>query len=127
VIRVLFRFVHGRLRDFVAYISNHSDFETPDRQLSTGASSLGKLGKTTIATLLTLVVWRIVTLKAVWVAAGERGDRTLTAILLFVSASWVISLVWICFSKLRQTGIPAATARPLRKRRYAGSTNARAS
>jgi len=127
VIRVLFRFVHGRLRDFVAYISNHSDFETPDRQLSTGASSLGKLGKTTIATLLMLVVWRIITLKAVWVAAGERGDRTLTAILLFVSASWVISLVWICFSKLRQTGIPAATARPLRKRRYAGSTNARAS
>ncbi len=127
MIRVLFRFVHGRLRDFVAYISNHSDFETPDRQLSTGASSLGKLGKTTIATLLMLVVWRIVTLKAVWVAAGERGDRTLTAILLFVSASWVISLVWICFSKLRQTGIPAATARPLRKRRYAGSTNARAS
>jgi len=53
--------------------------------LSTGASSLGKLGKTTIATLLMLVVWRIVTLKAVWVAAGERGDRTLTAILLFVS------------------------------------------
>jgi len=127
VIRVLFRFVHGRLRDFVAYISNQSDFETPDRQLSTGASSLGKLGKTTIATLLMLVVWRIVTLKAVWVAAGERGDRTLTAILLFVSASWVISLVWICFSKLRQMGIPAATARPLRKRRYAGSTNARAS
>src|SRR5260370_4419081 len=34
VIRGLFRFVHGRLRDFVAYISNHSDFETPNRQLS---------------------------------------------------------------------------------------------
>ena len=50
-------------------------------------------------------VWRIITLKAVWVAAGESGDRFLTAILLFVSASWVISLVWICFSKSRQTEI----------------------
>ena len=125
VIRGLFRFVHGRLRDFVAYISNHSDFETPNRQLSAPSSSLGKLGKTIISTLLTLVVWRIITLKAVWVAAGERGDRILTTILLFVSASWVVSLVWICFSKSRQTEIPAATTRP--QRRYTRSTRARVS
>jgi len=128
VIRGLFRFVHRRLRDFVAYISNHSDFETPARQLSAGSSSLGKLGKTTISTLLTLVVWRIITLKAVWVAAGESGDRILTAILLFVSASWVISLVWICFSKSRQTEIPAGTTtHPQHKPRYTRSTRARAS
>jgi hypothetical protein len=35
-------------------------------------------------------------------------------------------LVWIWFSK-SQEGIPAATARPLRKSRYTGSTNVRAS
>jgi hypothetical protein len=128
VIRGLFRFAHGRLRDLVAYISNHSDFETPDRQLSPRSSSLGRLGKTTTSTLLTLVVWRIITLKAVWVAAGESGDRILAAILLCVSASWLISLVWICFSKPRQTEITAATTtRPQGKPRYTRSTRARAS
>ena len=37
VIRGLFRFVHRRLLDFAAYISKHSDFETPNRQLSAGS------------------------------------------------------------------------------------------
>ncbi len=125
-IRGSFRFVHGHLGDFAADISNHSDFETANRQLSAGSSFLGKLGKTTISTLLTLIVWRVITLKAVWVAAGESGDRILTAILLFVSASWVISSVWIGFSKSRQTETPAVTtARPQRK--PTRSTRARAS
>ena len=88
---------------------------------------LRKIKRIVISTALTLAVWRIVTLKAVWLAAGASGDRILAAVLLVVSASWVISLVWICFSKSRQTEIPAATARPVRKRGYAGSTNARAS
>lgn len=124
-IRGSFRFVHGHLRDFSADISNQSDFETANRQFS-GSSFLGKLGKTTISTLLTLIVWRIITLKAVWVAAGESGDRFLTSILLFVSASWVISLVWICFSKSRRTDIHAATTtHPLHKPRYSRSTRAR--
>lgn len=128
VIKGLFRFVHKGLRDFVGYIESHGDFGIPDRPLSAGFSSLGKLGKTTISTLFTLVVWRIITLKTVWVAAGESGDRILTAILLFVSASWVISLVWICFSKSKQTGIPSAgTTRPLHKPRYTRSPRARAS
>ncbi|HZC23291.1 MAG TPA: hypothetical protein VE866_08130, partial [Candidatus Binatia bacterium] len=91
-IRRLFRFVLGRPRECAGYISNHHDFEIPNRELS-AAPSLGKLSKTALSTLLTLVVWRIVTLKAVWLAAGESGDRILTAILLLVSASWVISLV----------------------------------
>ena len=127
-IRGSFRFVHGHLRDSAADISNHSDFDPANRQPSAGSSSLGKLGKTTISTLLTLLVWRIITLKAVWVVAGESGDRILTAILLFVSASWVISLVWICFSTSRRTEIPAATTtRPQCKPRYPKSTSARAS
>ena len=127
-IRGSFRFVHGHLRDFPADTSNHRDFETANRQLSAGSSFLGKLCKTTISTLLTLIVWRVITLKAVWVAAGESGDRILTAILLFVSASWVISLVWICFSKSRQTQKPpVTTARPQRKPRYTRSTRARVS
>ena len=91
-------------------------------------SPLRKVAEIAISTGLTLAVWRIITLKAVWVAAGESGDRFLTAILLFVSASWVISLVWICFSRSRQTDIHAATtAHPLHKPRYARSTRARVS
>ena len=126
VIRRLFRFVLGHLRNVAGYISNHRDFESPNRQLSAEPSPLEKLRKIGISTLLTLVVWRTITWKPVWVAAGESGDRILTAILLFVSASWVISLVWICFSKSKRNEIPA-TARPLRKPRYTGSTKAKAS
>ena len=124
-IRGAFRFVRGHLRDFSADISNHSDFESANRQLSAGSSFLGKLGKTIISTLLTLVVWRIITLRAVWLAAGESGDRILTAILLFVSASWVISLVWISFLKSKRKKI-SATARPFRKHRYTAPTGAKA-
>jgi hypothetical protein len=126
LIRRLFEFLHRRPRGLVAYRSNRNDIETPKRELTAESSSIGKLGKTTIATLLTLLVWRTVTLKAVWFAAGAGGDRILAAVLLFVSASWVISLVWICFSKSKPKKIPAA-ARPLRKPIYTGSSGAKAS
>jgi len=96
------------------------------RPSETEFSFARKLSRIAVSTLLTLGIWRIVTLKAVWLAAGESGDRILTAILLLVSASWVISLVWICFSRSRRTEIPATT-RPLHKPKYAGSTSARAS
>lgn len=122
----LLRFVHGHLRGLVAYVSNRSDFETPDRQRSAVPWFRWKLRKTAISTLLTLVIWRITTLKAVWLAAGARGDRMLAALLLFVSASWVISLVWICFSTSKREKIPP-TAQPLRKPMYTRSTRAKAS
>jgi hypothetical protein len=114
-------------RDSSSWNSNGYNSLDDTRPSETEFSFARKLSRMAVSTLLTLGVWRIITLKAVWLAAGERGDRILAAILLFVSASWVISLVWIWFSKARQKGIPAATARPLRKSRYAGSTNARAS
>jgi hypothetical protein len=98
-----------------------------DATLRKNMSPFRRLNRIVTSTLVTLVVWRIVTLKAVWVAAGESGDQILTAILLFVSASWVISLGWICFSNSKQTEIPAATTRPLRKPGYTGSTSTRAS
>lgn len=98
------------------------------RPSETEFSFARKLSRMAISTLLTLGVWRIITLKAVWVAAGESGDRILSAILLFVSASWVISLVWICFSKSRKTESSFfTTTRPQRKPRYTRSPRARAS
>ena len=104
------------------------NFLDDPRPSETEFSFARKLSRMAISTLLTLIVWRVITLKAVWVAAGESGDRILTAILLFVSASWVISLVWICFSKSRQTQKPpVTTARPQRKPRFTRSTRARVS
>ncbi|SRR6266567_3842238 len=112
--------IHSAMR-----ISNPDRVVHIDRSQRKRLSPLRKVTEIAISTVLTLAVWRIVTLKAVWVAAGESGDRFLTAILLFVSASWVISLVWICFSKSRQTDIHAATAtHRLHKPRYARSTRA---
>ena len=109
-------------------VSNPDRVVHIDRSQHYRLSPHRKVTEIAISTALTLAVWRIVTLKAVWVAAGESGDRILTAILLFVSASWVISLVWICFSKSRQTQKPpVTTARPQRKPRYTRPTRARVS
>ncbi len=66
---------------------------------------LGKLGKIIVSSSLTLLVWIITTWKPIWTDAGADGERILAAILLVVSASWVISLVWICFSKSRRSEV----------------------
>ena len=118
LVRKLFRLVKG--------IPRNRRYTLNDAQPSrTEFSFVRRLSRMAISTLLTLGVWRIVTLKAVWLSAGKSGDRILTAILLFVSASWVISLVWICFSKSERNKIPAP-AHSLRKPRY-GSPHAKAS
>ena len=62
-------------------------------------SWLRRVGKMAVSTLLTLGVWTVVTWKPVWLAAGAEGDRVLTVVLIFVSAAWPLSLVWIWFSK----------------------------
>ncbi len=48
------------------------------RPSETEFSFARKLSRIAVSTLLTLGVWRIITLKAVWVPAGESGDRILT-------------------------------------------------
>ncbi len=113
--------IHSAMR-----VSNADSVAHFDRSQRGRLSPLRKINRIAISTALTLAVWRIVTLKAVWLAAGVRGDRILAAVLLFVSASWVISLVWICFSKSKRKKIPA-TARRLCKPIYTGSTGAKAS
>lgn len=113
--------IHSAMR-----VSNPDNVAHFDRSQRGRFSPLRKISRIAISTALTLAVWRIVTLKAVWLAAGASGDRILAAVLLFVSASWIISLVWICFSKSKRKKIPA-TARPLCKPIYTGSTGAKAS
>ena len=69
----------------------------------TEPSFFGRVGKTAISTLVTVGVWSAITWKPIWIAAGPTGDKILTVVLLFVSAAWPISLVWIWFSKPRST------------------------
>jgi len=116
----------GSRRESSSSDSKSNNFLNDIRQSETEFSFARKLSRMAVSTLLTLGVWRIVTLKAVWLAAGASGDRILAALLLFVSASWVISLIWICFSKSKPKKTPAA-ARPLRKLIYTGSSGAKAS
>jgi len=112
-------------REASSWDSDGYNFLNGTRQSEPEFSFARKLSRMAVSTLLTVGVWRIVTLKAVWLAVGAGGDRILAAVLLFVSASWVISLVWICFSKSKPKKIPAA-ARPLRKPIYTRSSGAKA-
>jgi hypothetical protein len=52
-----------------------------------------------ISTLLTLGVWRIATLNSLWLATNASVHRFIAAVLLLVSAGWVISLIWIVLPK----------------------------
>ena len=79
----------------------------------------GQVRRIIISTLLTLTMWRAITWKPFWTAAGPRGDRILAAILLLVTASWLISLVWICCSKSRRKGTGVAPI-PRSKQRTSG-------
>jgi len=71
-------------------------------------SWLRRVGKMAVSTLFTLGVWSVVTWKPVWAAAGAEGDRVLTLVLIFVSAAWPISLVWIWFSKPKYRSVAAS-------------------
>ena len=119
IVRMLFRLLTKTAR-------NRRDSSNDTRPSGTDFSFARKFSKMSASTLLTVAVWRIVTLKAVWVAAGESGDRILTAILLFVSASWVISLIWICFSQSKRQTMPR-TAHRVPEPRYTSSTSTKAS
>jgi hypothetical protein len=87
-------------------------------------SWLRRVGKMAVSTLLTLGVWRVVTWKPLWVAAGAEGDRLLAVVLIFVTAAWPISLVWIWFSKPKYKS--ANSRLQVRPSRYTGSSGAKA-
>lgn len=87
-------------------------------------SWLQRVGKMAVSTLLTLGVWTVVTWKPVWVAASAEGDRVLTVVLIFVSAAWPISLVWIWFSKPKYYS--AASRLQASPSQYTGSSRTKA-
>jgi len=75
-----------------------------------------------ISTLVTVGVWSAITWKPIWIAAGPTGDEILTVVLLFVSAAWPVSLVWIWLSKPQTT----IAGRRARTSHYSGSNRANA-
>lgn len=88
----------------------------------TEPSLLGRVSKMAMSTLATVGVWSAITWKPIWIAAGPTGDKILTVVLLFVSAAWPISLVWIWLSKPQTT----ISDRKARTSHYSGSNRANA-
>lgn len=129
LVRKLFRLLGNSFRNlqhFVVGGSSGNQFSNDPRPPESESSFPRKLYKMALSTMLTLGVWRIVTLKVVWFGVGERGERILAAILLLVSASWVISLGWICFSKPRRKKT-ALRVHPSARASYARSNRAKVS
>ena len=93
------RSIFRRVRNSIGRVTNRGNSGGLHRQVLPQDVFFRRLSKAVISTSLTLSVWCAITWKPVWTAAGIEGDRILTAILLLVSVSWVISLIWICFSK----------------------------
>jgi hypothetical protein len=88
----------------------------------TQPSFFGRVGRMAISTLVTVGVWSAITWKPIWTAAGPTGDKILTVVLLFVSAAWPVSLVWIWLSKPQTT----IAERRARTSHYSGSNRANA-
>jgi hypothetical protein len=124
-----FRLLTGTARNPIESATQVSDPDgvAPfDRSQRGHLSPLRKIYRIAISTAVTLAVWRIVTLKTVWLAAGASGDRILAALLLFLSASWVISLIWICFATSESKKVHPI-AQPSRKPICTRSPGAKAS
>jgi hypothetical protein len=106
LLRALFRLVIGTttaVRHSPVLVQKSESFAASNASLRTEPSFFGRVRKTAISTLVTVGVWSAITWKPIWIAAGPTGDKILTVVLLFVSAAWPISLVWIWFSKPRST------------------------
>jgi hypothetical protein len=125
--RMLFVIVLRPLRGFAGYTSKRGVVtKSLNLQLSGRPSYFRRLSKLAASTFSTLGVWAAITWRPLWNIAGLSGQRILAAILLLVSASWVISLVWICFSKSHPGGKTLSSGHPARAQ-YIRSHRAKAS
>ena len=123
--RNIFRLVIGikmAVRKTPLLVQKSDTFGAGNGLVQTKPSSLGSGSRMAISTLVTVGVWRAITWKPIWLAAGPGGDKILTVVLLFVSAAWPISMVWIWFSRLQ----PTIADRKARTSRYPGSNSAKA-
>lgn len=65
-----------------------------------------KLYRLAISTVLMLCFCRVASLKPLWSAFDDSAHRVILELLFrcFCSASWLISVVWICLSKVHRRG-----------------------
>jgi len=125
LLRNLFRLVIGTttaVRRSPVLVQKSESFAASNAPLRTEPSSLARVSRVAISTLVTVGVWGAITWKPIWLAAGPTGDKILAVILLFVSAAWPVSLTWIWFSRPRSTNAEGK-ARPSP---YSGSNRANA-
>lgn len=125
LLRNLFRLVIGTtpaVRQSPVLVQKSESFAAGHAPLRTEPSSLARVSRMVISTLVTVGVWSAIAWKPIWIAAGPTGDKILTVVLLFVSAAWPVSLVWIWLSKPRTT----IADRRARTSHYSGSNRANA-
>jgi hypothetical protein len=120
IVRKLFRWALTVTKSLTGSTSNAQI----SHQVQAGPSFWGKLTKIALSTLLTVAVWVVITWKPVWSAAGPEGDRLLTVVLIFTSAAWPISLLWILLSKPVRKNMTGTIQ--LGPPRYSGSDSAKA-
>jgi len=122
--RNLFRLVVGTtaVRQSPVLVQKSESFAASNAPLRTEHSSLARVSRMAISTLVTVGVWSAITWKPIWIAAGPTGDKILTVFLLFVSAAWPVSLVWIWLSKPQTT----IADRRARRSHYSGSNRSNA-
>ena len=104
VFRKIFRLIFSGRRNSHS-LTERGNQGLSDVHLRSEYSLAKRLYKMTISTLLTLGVWRIATLNSIWIATNASVHRFIAAVLLLVSAGWVISLIWIVLSKRQPRGI----------------------
>lgn len=63
-----------------------------------------KLYRMAISTCLMLGFWRVATLRPLWLSVSESGHRVVLGFLFLLTASWMMSMVWICLSKPHTRG-----------------------
>lgn len=99
VFRKIFRLIFSGRRNSHSLAEHNSNQSLSDVHLRSECSIVKRLYKMAISTLVTLGIWRIATLNSLWRATNASVHRFIAAVLLLVSAGWVISLIWILLSK----------------------------
>ena len=92
LVRTLFR----RLETGVVN-SKHHDSNSARPSTFEGRKKLSRLA---ISTILMLGFWRVATLKPLWLAFNENGHLVILGLLFLLTGSWMMSVVWICLSKI---------------------------
>ena len=105
VFRKIFRLIFTGRRNSHSLTERGCKQGLSDVRLRSEYSVAKRLYKMAISTLLTLGVWRIATLNSIWIATNASVHRFIAAVLLLVSAGWVISLIWIVLSKRQPSRI----------------------